>query len=103
MRLRCQWVKHLKTMSLNNMEIESLRKYAAKSGEIFIREEKARRKKILKGTYYRSTLAMLDMESFMETQSLSEIKDEDVLGKCGMCGQPRDETVSHEHYCIRLI
>ena len=31
---------------------------------------------------------MLDMESFMETQSLSEIKDEDVSGKCGMCGQP---------------
>ena len=82
-------------MSLNNMEIESLRKYAARSGEIFIREVsnknfpgKARRKKILKGTYYRITLAMLDMESFMETQSLSEIKDEDVSGKCGMCGQP---------------
>ena len=37
-RLRCQWVKHLKTMSLNNMEIESLREYAARSGEIFIRE-----------------------------------------------------------------
>ena len=44
------------------------------------------------------------MESFMETQSLSEIKGEDVSEKCGMCGQPEMRQFRMSiNYCIRLI
>ena len=97
-------------MSLNNMEIESLRKYAARSGEIFIREVsnknfpgKGKEKEDIKRDLLQNYTSNARYGKFYGNTELIRDKRWRCFRKVWDVWSARDETVSHEHYCIRLI